>query len=287
MEKIKKEIKYIIADDGEKYPVQTNDAPVVIPAWVSNTFEDKTPEPALNTDVVLSNKPTMFLKAREQNINFLADLLIEIHNALWCDARYILGIVAFLVAFLLLKPLRIIGILATLLMTFGSIFVYTFCHRLKNYSLKQKQQMFVINWHTEEIKEVLIHKVDYPDDCYNTTYFDVNIDNEVVTLCGKDIYFNHDEAEQMLLYVQQRNNNEISKYYPNWKNDKRFIDFYFDRVDTYSDCQYVCDYRVLCDCKEFLMKYITELKNIKEAEKQQQEDVLILRDAIENLNSSL
>ena len=290
------EIKYVVADDGEKYPIKTDAAPEV-PAWINDNFEAveyKVVSPDENKVAV--SEPDMFSSIRNRVINskmFLGivsaikDFILETPIAIAVLGWSFAIVFAFCAKEESIEPALIFGaIVASICLT--GFALSRLLYSLKNYWLKKGQMMYVIDWHDEKIKAVKVRKVDYPEKCFNESYFIVEIDNKNVTLSGSDIYFSQSEAEQMLLYVQSQNDVEISKYYPKWKSDKRFYKFYQDRVSTYMDDKYERDYHVLCDdCKGLVKAYVAEVKETLEAAQKRRDEESSLRDAIEQLNKNI
>lgn len=287
------EIKYVVADDGEKYPIKTDAAPEV-PAWITDNFdavEYKVVSPDENKVVV--SEPDMFSGIRNRVINSKMFLgMVSTIKDIVADSPVALAVLGWLFAIVfailateksIVQALIFGAIVASICLTGFSI--SRLLYRLKNYGLKKGQMMYVIDWHDEKIKAVKVRKVDCPEKCFNDSYFIVEIDNKNVTLSGANIYFSQSEAEQMLLNVQSQNDTEISKYYPEWKSDKRFYQFYQDRVSTYYvGDKYKRDYHVLCDCKELVKAYVADVKETIKAAQKRHDEESSLRDAIEQLN---
>lgn len=284
------DIKYVIADDGERYPVR-EDAKFEMPAWINNNFEKndveeinlKVVSPERNMPVI--SEPDMFSDVRKRIItpfkkgkgfySFILDVADEpliwlVGLSMLAMAGVMLVMAKYILPFIILTA-TCISIVAAYFVNLLSL------HRLKNYGFEKEQEVYVIDWRKEKIEKTNIQGVGYPYECMNDTFFRVKIEEDY-NLEGKDIYFSQAEAEQMLLSVQSRNDYEISKYYPNWKADKDFYKFYLERVPEWRRYEKGSEMR---NCVESLKEYIEEANKRVQRQREEEKEENALRDAMQ------
>lgn len=102
---------------------------------------------------------------------------------------------------------------------------------LKTYGFHKGDKVFLIDFKNEEIVSAKIQSLNYYDKNFNEMGFNVLVDDELHCVHGEDIYSDFSSAKSVLEFVTKTNNCSLSKYYPEWKDDSRFVSFYKSKLD--------------------------------------------------------
>lgn len=284
------DLKYVLADDGEIYPVPEETAE--LPAWLN--FDAEETEDAIPNIKVSLEKPTQYVVIPEveepkvEEWRTKTSCVRKVMTAV-CDKFEMVGMLTVFMLFLIL----IFGALSsngTLAETMDKVFSYWFFCLIpiivylinlvllcipKKY-LPKGTQVWVVNYREERVEPFTVVKnsssVRMPGDNFNDNLFVLNNEeHKMANLCGKDIFLTEDAAAEMLAYVQNYNDRMISEYYPEWKNDSNFMRYYKKRKGSkYSKEDAVI--AVAGDGKHFVREYINEMQQKQKQRKQDREE---------------
>lgn len=177
-------------------------------------------------------------------------------------------------------------------LTCAAFIVYV--KQLRCYGIQNNQLVWLIDYREERILSAEMIKVVTPCEYFNGTVFSVNRRGRKIVLLGEDIYFSEDDATRMLLYVQNYNDREISQYYPEWKKDRDFVNYYNDVHGDYKhrgrgaryvmyNCGSNSAFNTLCDGKEIVKQYIQHLKDMNETKKRDEKEAAEREDLINQI----
>lgn len=284
------DLKYVLADDGEIYPVPEETAE--LPAWLN--FDAEETEDAIPNIKVSLEKPTQYVvipkveepKAEEWRTK--TSLVRKVMTA-FCDRIDRVGIfvfVVFIMAFILgivssngtLDDMvkKIIPYMLWCLVPIGAYTINMLLLCIPKKYLPKGTQVWVVNYREERVEPFTVVKnsssVRMPGDNFNDNLFVLNNEeHKMANLCGKDIFLTEDAAAEMLAYVQNYNDRMISEYYPEWKNDSNFMRYYKKRKGSkYSKEDAVI--AVAGDGKHFVREYINEMQQKHKQRKQDREE---------------
>jgi len=141
--------------------------------------------------------------------------------------------------------------------------------------LPKGTQVWVVNYREERVETVTVLKNSandvMPGENFNENGFTLSNGNDTLHLYGKEIFLSEDAAMQMLAYVQNYNDRMISEYYPEWKNDSNFMQYYKKREgDKYSKADAII--AKAGDGKHFVREYINEMQQKHKQRKQDREE---------------
>ena len=104
---------------------------------------------------------------------------------------------------------------------------------LKAYDLSKDTEVWTINFKDETVVRVKPVSVSVANKNFKKTVFCCDINGSEYYLNGDDIYFSEEAAMNVLDFVVKSNDSELKRYYPNWKNDSNFVNFYKKNIYGY------------------------------------------------------
>ncbi len=112
------------------------------------------------------------------------------------------------------------------------IFLNKLCG-LKAYGLTKDTDIWTIDFKEEAVVQAKPVSVSVPNNDFKKTEFCCYINGREYYLNGDDIYFSEEAAMNVLNFVVKSNDCELKRYYPNWKNDSNFVEFYKRNICRY------------------------------------------------------
>ena len=274
------DLKYVLADDGELYPVPEETAE--LPAWLN--FDAEETEDAIPNIKVSLEKPTQYVVIPEveepkvEEWRTKTSFVRKVMTA-FVDRFDVVGIITVMLLFPLLIAADMGKISYTyMLLAIIPILIYIINLLLlcipKTYLPKGKQ-VWVVNYREERVETATVLKNSANGSMsgsnFNVNGFTLSNENNTLILYGKEIFLSEDAAMQMLAYVQNYNDRKISKYYPDWKNDNNFMKYYKKRpMDKYSKSDALI--AIGDDGKYFIKEYINEMQQKQKQRKQEREE---------------
>lgn len=104
---------------------------------------------------------------------------------------------------------------------------------LKAYGLSKYTDVWTVSFKDETVVRVRLISVWRADKDFKETNFCCDINGSEYCLNGDEIYFSEEAAKNVLDFVIKSNDGELKKYYPNWKNDSNFVEFYKSTISEY------------------------------------------------------
>ncbi len=115
---------------------------------------------------------------------------------------------------------------------FFLIFLNKFCG-LKAYGLSKDTDIWTIDFKEETVVQAKPISVSIANNDFKETEFCCCINGNEYYLNGDDVYFSKEAAVNVLNFVVKSNDRELKRYYPNWKNDSNFVEFYKRNIGRY------------------------------------------------------
>lgn len=303
------DLKYVLADDGELYPVAdksiNKEITTVAECQIEISKSDLIPTMKRPDDVLdderKMKKIGLFKRYAVSVSDFMEDyffiyLLLSLCGSAILSAY--INAVAYHFSFatdnVFQNPEFILShIFTTLLATTVLIAVPSEISKLgkryENYGLKQNN-VWVVDFKSDEVKRAVITGVDEPCIKMTTTTFvvQVNFRKNPKYIKGRDIYFTENDAKRVLLYVRNHNERQLSLYYPDWMKDEEFTKFYHNRI--YDSCKYELDCsenRVyITKPQKFIKEYIKLKKKAIEQRKKEEAEACELKRQLEEMKNS-
>ena len=116
----------------------------------------------------------------------------------------------------------------------GLIFVCSMNKPCKSqiYGLSADTPIWVIDWKNETVVPAQAKTVDYLCYDFNQTRFCCTINGREYSIWGDSIYFTEEAAQAVLKLVTEVNDSALSEYYPDWRKDAQFKQFYKNRLNS-------------------------------------------------------
>lgn len=284
------DVKYVLADDGELYPVPEETAE--LPAWLN--FDAEETEDAIPNIKVSLEKPTQYVVIPEveepkvEEWRTETSLIREIMTA-FVEQFGFIGIltavilVFFIAASVLNEKYMYFFLLGLIPLGAYIINLLLLCCVPKKY-LPKGTQVWIVNYREERVETVTVLKNSandvIPGENFNENGFTLSNGSDTLHLYGKEIFLSEDAAMQMLAYVQNYNDRMISEYYPEWKNDSNFMQYYKKREgDKYSKADAII--AKAGDGKHFVREYINEMQQKQKQRKQDREEKVAMMKEIQ------
>lgn len=276
--------EWIKREDGELYPAKAEDELTIgylIGTYRAETEEIQSPKIKIRQDNTLLNIPNTTLQTMTEidprlNMHmsrftaYITSLVIEDPaNLILTGIAVFLGFGIFTAAAMnmnktfteatfLLYELLAGGTVGTLI--YSTIVKMIRVIGRRCYRINKETYYYTFKMATKSIVPVKVIGLYEPATDFMSTSFLCEIENNTFAIKGHNLFMSELEAKQVMDFVSDINDYEISKYYPEWKNDSMFIKWFQDRIKHQGSAGYGFGYETTTDVILSPKIYINGLK---------------------------
>lgn len=169
--------------------------------------------------------------------------------------------------------------------------VFKFIGR-EQYGINRHDLFYTFHMATNSIVPVKITGIYKAKQDFMSTSFLWNINGKSIVIKGHNLFLTEQETQRVMDFITASNDYELSKYYPEWKEDKIFVEWYQDKLKFQSDSPsaygfghdhttniilarklYIngIKFKGSNNAMDLLKEYLEDWKNIKKNKKRDQE----------------